>query len=44
MPMNDHPNCNADMTALEGILIKEFKPLANDEIFHDRTLIQEMGN
>ena len=39
-PLESH----AEMTALEGILIKEFKPLANDETFHDRTLIQEMGN
>ena len=39
MPLNDHPNCNANMTALEGVLIKEYKPKANDETFHDRTII-----
>jgi len=39
-PMESH----VEMTALEGILIKEFKPIANDETFHDRTLIQEVGN
>jgi hypothetical protein len=44
MPLEGEPNCNAIMTALEGVLIKEFKPIANDETFHDRTLIQEMGN
>jgi|TARA_B100000959_G_scaffold99250_1_gene104986 hypothetical protein len=28
-----------DMTALEGVLIKQLEPIANDETFHDRTVI-----